>query len=136
MIGDGAYLLRKVKLAPVKQVHEIGFIPHHGSEKYVDWQSLCDSIGIQFISPKQPVDDFLVQLKSCKRVISEAMHGAIVADAMRIPWTPVKFSPFFCEEKWYDFAECMQLKLRFHSLPFYCQKKCQFQKRLQLRVKK
>jgi len=136
VIGDGAYLLRKVKLAPVKQVHEIGFIPHHGSEKYVDWQSLCDSIGIQFISPKQPVDDFLVQLKSCKRVISEAMHGAIVADAMRIPWTPVKFSPLFCEEKWYDFAECMQLKLRFHSLPFYCQKKMPVSKALAIASKK
>ncbi len=136
VIGDGAYLLRKVDLPIVEKTHEIGFIPHHGSEKYIDWEALCKQLGVLFISPKQPVEGFLTQLKSCNRVITEAMHGAIVADAMRIPWTPVKFSPLFSEEKWHDFSESMQLKLDFYSLPFMSEKAMPFLKMLEIGSKK
>jgi len=136
IIGDGAYLLRKVELPAVDKIYDIGFIPHHGSEQYVDWQKICDQLGIQFISAKQPVEDFLKQLQGCKRVITEAMHGAIVADAMRIKWTPVKFSPLFSEEKWHDFSEAMQLNLHFHSLPFASQKKMPLLKMIEVGGKK
>lgn len=122
VIGDGAYLLRKIDLPKVDKSSKVGFIPHHGSEEYVDWGNICDQLGIKFISAKQPVDNFLNQLRSCEKIVTEAMHGAIVADAMRIPWVPVKFSPLFCEEKWYDFAESMSLNLTFNELPFYNQK--------------
>lgn len=97
-VGDGAYLLRKVDLPVPLEKSGIGFIPHHRSEDYIDWQSLCDDAGIKFISAKQPVEDFLLALQSCEKVVTEAMHGAIVADALRIPWIPVKFSPAFNEE--------------------------------------
>lgn len=136
VIGDGAYLLRKVALPAVEKLHDVGFIPHHGSEQYVDWSLICEQLGIQFISAKQPVESFLQQLNSCKRIVTEAMHGAIVADAMRIPWTAVKFSPLFCEEKWYDFAESMQLNLTFFQLPFVNQKPMPFLKMLEVGSKK
>lgn len=136
VIGDGAYLLRKVALPAAKQSNEVGFIPHHGSEQYVDWQSICDNLGIQFISAKQPVEDFLAQLRSCKRIVTEAMHGAIVADAMRIQWTPVKFSPLFCEEKWYDFSESMQLTPSFFQLPFISQKAMPLPKMIEVGCKR
>ena len=121
VIGDGAYLLRSVELPDAQQTNDIGFMPHHRSEQYIDWQPICDQLGIKFVSAVQPVDECLAQLRSCKRLITEAMHGAIVADAMRVPWTPVKFSPLFREDKWFDFAESMQLKLEFHALPFVYQ---------------
>ncbi|GHA43885.1 polysaccharide pyruvyl transferase family protein [Photobacterium aphoticum] len=117
-IGDGAYLLRKVALPVPEKKSGIGFIPHHRSEDFVDWQSVCDSAGLKFISAKQPVEDFLLDLQGCEKVVTEAMHGAIVADALRIPWIPVKFSPAFNEEKWYDFAESMNLNISFETLPF------------------
>ncbi|ASJ73005.1 Exopolysaccharide glucosyl ketal-pyruvate-transferase [Granulosicoccus antarcticus IMCC3135] len=135
-IGDGAYLLRKVDLPAVKQTNDIGFMPHHRSEQYIDWQTICDQLGIKFITAQQPVDDCLAQLRSCKRVITEAMHGAIVADAMRIPWTPVKFSPLFREDKWYDFAESMQLKLSFYPLPFINHQSMPFLKMVEVGSKK
>jgi len=122
VIGDGAYLLRKLELPVIEKSNEIGFIPHHGSEQYINWEDVCKKSGIKFISAKQPVESFLDELRSCKRIITEAMHGAIVADAMRIPWTPVKFSPLFCEEKWFDFSETMKLNISFHKLPFLSQK--------------
>jgi succinoglycan biosynthesis protein ExoV len=135
-IGDGAYLLRNIPLAPVEKQFDIGFIPHHGSEQYIDWQVVCDQLGIKFISAKQPVEAFLLQLRSCRKIVTEAMHGAITADAMRIPWIPVKFSPLFSEEKWYDFAECMEIELKFQVLTFISQNKMKLPKLIEIGAKK
>lgn len=136
IIGDGAYLLRKLELPAIIKNNDIGFIPHHGSEQYINWEEVCKIAGIKFISAKQPVESFLDELRSCKRIITEAMHGAIVADAMRIPWTPVKFSPLFCEEKWFDFSETMKLDICFHKLPFLSQNAMPFFKMLEVGGKK
>jgi len=135
-IGDGAYLLRNIQLPPVEKQFDIGFIPHHGSEQFVDWQLICDQLGIQFISAKQPVENFLVQLRSCRKIVTEAMHGAIVSDAMRIPWIAVKFSPLFREEKWYDFTECMEIKLKIHELTFISQTRMKLTKLIEVGAKK
>jgi len=136
IIGDGAYLLRNIQLPPVEKKIDIGFIPHHGSEQYVDWQLICDQLGIKFISPKQPVETFLTQLRSCRKIVAEAMHGAIASDAMRIPWIAVKFSPLFSEEKWCDFTESMEIELKFHQLTFISQKRMKLTKLIEVGAKK
>ncbi|WP_299017026.1 polysaccharide pyruvyl transferase family protein [uncultured Photobacterium sp.] len=135
-VGDGAYLLRKVTLPQAEKKSGIGFIPHHRSEDFIDWQSVCDKAGLKFISAKQPVDDFLVALQGCEKVVTEAMHGAIVADALRIPWVAAKFSPAFNEGKWYDFTESMAISLTFESLPFMAQFKMGFGKVFENATKK
>ncbi len=122
VVGDGAYLLREVEIPDSEVVTgRVGFIPHHRSEDYVNWDEICKAAGIEFISPKQPVEKFLSDIQKCERVVTEAMHGAIVADALRISWLGVRFSPSFNDEKWYDFAESMDIKLALHSLPFMSQ---------------
>jgi succinoglycan biosynthesis protein ExoV len=124
IVGDGAYLLRTVDIPkPSVEPSGVGFIPHHRSEDYIDWTSICESIGIKFISAKQPVDDFLIAIQSCDKIVTEAMHGAIVADAFRIPWVGTSFSPSFNTEKWFDFAEALEIDLKLHDLPFMSQYK-------------
>jgi succinoglycan biosynthesis protein ExoV len=135
IVGDGAYLLREVELPAVVKKYEVGFIPHHRSEDYVDWQEICKAANVKFISAKQPVDTFLDELRSCNKIVTEAMHGAIVADAMRVPWVAAKFSPLFNEEKWYDFAESMKIDLNIHLLPFYSQHKMRVGKLIENGIK-
>jgi hypothetical protein len=54
------------------------------------------------------VETVLGALETCEHVICEAMHGAILADALRIPWTRVTIEvPFYesdnsNEFKWND----------------------------------
>ncbi|WP_318433215.1 polysaccharide pyruvyl transferase family protein [Photobacterium leiognathi] len=138
VVGDGAYLLRKVDIKRDQNIPncDIGFIPHHRSEDFIDWRIVCEKVGIKFISPKQPVDDFLADVLSCNKIITEAMHGAIVADALRIPWVGAKFSPAFNEEKWYDFTESMDIKLSIHTLPFMSQKKMPIGKLIENYIKR
>jgi len=137
VIGDGAYLLKTLPQGNIEQSgKEIGFVPHHGSERYVDWQSVCDAAGLRFISPRQPVESFIGAIAQCKTVITEAMHGAITADILRIPWVAVSFAPNFNSEKWFDWAESMSVELRIHPLPMVYQQTPPFWRGLENRGKR
>lgn len=131
VIGDGAYLLKNLPQGNIKELGtDIGFVPHHGSERYVDWQSVCDAAGLRFVSARQPVESFLDSISNCRSVITEAMHGAITADLLRIPWVAVRFAPNFNEEKWFDWAESMSIDLRIQPLPMVYQQTPPFWKSL------
>lgn len=118
VIADGAYLLRNFYPISPKTGTEIGFIPHHTSELFVDWSKVCAKAGLKYITPKQNIESFIEELYLCKSVITEAMHGAIISDALRIPWKAIQFSPRFEFFKWYDWAEALNLKLDISPLPF------------------
>ncbi len=45
------------------------------------------------------------------------MHGAILADAYGIPWTPVKAYPHTTEFKWRDWGGSLDLDFSFTELP-------------------
>ncbi|MDL0433333.1 polysaccharide pyruvyl transferase family protein [Marinobacter sp. TBZ242] len=122
VIGDGAYLLKNLPEGHIEELGtDVGFVPHHGSERYVDWQSVCDAAGLRFISPRQSVESFLDSISHCKAVITEAMHGAITSDLLRIPWVAVRFAPNFADEKWFDWAESMSINLKIQPLPMVYQ---------------
>ncbi|TVO35951.1 polysaccharide pyruvyl transferase family protein [Vibrio algivorus] len=137
VVGDGAYLVTQVDYPKAQKIKgRVAFIPHHKSEDYIDWVSLCESIGLTFISTKQPVEDFLIALQQCEYVISEAMHGAIMADVLRIPWVGVSYSPLFEYEKWFDFSEALNIKLDVRSLPFITNKRFKISKNLKNSAKR
>lgn len=64
----------------------IGVMPHYHSLRAIDWDRLCRRLGCVFIDPRARVDHTIAAMRGCDRIITEAMHGAIVADALRIPW--------------------------------------------------
>jgi succinoglycan biosynthesis protein ExoV len=136
VVGDGAYLLRALQLNPVESSFKTAFIPHHRSEQYIDWETICDAAGLKLISTRQPVDTFISEVRSCKKVISEAMHGAITADAFRIPWIGTRFAPNFNEEKWLDWSEALKINLELHTLPMVYQKRQPLQRSLENYIKK
>ncbi len=120
VIADGAYLLRTlINFKNTEKKYKLAFIPHHRSEDYTDWSKICEQSGVQFISMRQPVEQVLQQMLEAETIITEAMHGAIVADALRIPWIPVSYSPKFMVEKWLDFSGALNLDLNVNALPFY-----------------
>src|SRR4030095_11684964 len=55
------------------------FMPHWQSEPDT-WKHVCAEIGIGFIDPRWHPDDVLDALHRTDRLVTEAMHGAIVAD--------------------------------------------------------
>lgn len=119
VLCDGAYLLRRIlNCEDFSHGNKIGFMPHNGSIDLFDWASECEKLGLHYISPEASVDCILEELKQCSKLITEAMHGAIVADALRIPWCAVSYSPRFLRFKWDDWASVLDVNLQIHQLPF------------------
>lgn len=117
-LGDAAILIRNVfTLDNVSSdATEIGFMPHFLSLDRGNWKDICMSTGITLVDPRNSVDDVLKSLSTCKLLITEAMHGAIVADALRIPWIAVLPFDNSNRDKWYDWAESLDIPLRRHTL--------------------
>ncbi|WP_373032374.1 polysaccharide pyruvyl transferase family protein [Sulfurovum sp.] len=118
-VADGALLINEIiPDSLIKKEDNVIYIPHHKSEDmYEGWEELCLDAGMKYVSPKWEVQDVLREIKNAKLVITESMHGAIVADSMRVPWIPVKAFPYINEFKWHDWGKSLEMDFRFHSLP-------------------
>lgn len=91
VVTDSAYAITLLK-SHAAQSHgsDVGFIPHYSTmRKSSQLPRAAADAGISFINPTAPVDSVLNNMSKCKHIICEAMHGAILADALRIPWTRV-----------------------------------------------
>jgi len=71
---------------------------------------------VNLIDARLPVDVIIHELQRSRVVITEAMHGAIAADALRIPWVPMMPLNSAHRAKWFDWAESMDIKLSRHRL--------------------
>ena len=115
-ITDPAILLadRRPKIDPSNTV---SFIPHWETSLSPLWREACAAANIRYIDPLAPVPEICAGLASSSLVIAEAMHGAIVADAFRLPWIPVSTTARFNRFKWQDWALSLGLSPIIHDLP-------------------
>lgn len=112
-ITDSAILVHKIdEEKVVRKKYKAAFMPHALSSFYAGkiWQEICNDLNIQYIDPQGAVNDVLSSIKACKMLITEAMHGAIIADLYRIPWVPVSSSEDILEFKWVDWCSSMNLQ--------------------------
>jgi succinoglycan biosynthesis protein ExoV len=118
-ISDGALLLPDViPLDEVPKEYEYSYMPHAGSlNMYDGWQELVESVGIHFIDPRQEPVVVFSELMKTELLLTEAMHGAIVSDTLRIPWIPVKTAKTVNEFKWKDYLHSVNLEYNPNVLP-------------------
>lgn len=108
-ITDGAALLKTFNYPETAKKYDHSFIPHHASTLFYNWKKICDESGYHYIDPSSDCEKVIEQILQSKVVIAEAMHGAIVADTLRIPWIPVKLYPTINSFKWRDWTESLNL---------------------------
>ena len=121
-ITDGGFLVAQVfkpeENAPKPhQAHS--FMPHiHSAHAATEcWQRICQQANIRYIDPRWPIKDVLNAINSSELLLAEAMHGAIVADALRVPWIPVTTSPRIYAFKWQDWCASIHLPYFPHHIP-------------------
>ncbi|WP_380872515.1 hypothetical protein ACFB49_34450 [Sphingomonas sp. DBB INV C78] len=118
-ITDSAALLATLpELAPRAAKRDaILFMPHHRTLVNSHWQKAAERAGMEFVDPCGRPERILEAYGRARLVVTEAMHGAIVADTLRIPWIPVIISPEVSVFKWRDWLGSIGLPYRPVNLP-------------------
>ncbi|GAA5034709.1 hypothetical protein GCM10011506_29240 [Marivirga lumbricoides] len=109
-VSDGAILLQFMEKKEDDKKYKFSFIPHWESMEKFNWETICEMSDVHYIKPTDSIDSVLSQIKQSEVVIAEAMHGAIVADALRVPWIPVKAYKGINFFKWQDWASSLNLE--------------------------
>ncbi len=115
-VTDPAVLVRAIDFQRSPKTRRISYMPHCSSARNVDWSRICERVGLGFIDPQQSVEEVLRGICSTEILITEAMHGAIVADALRTPWLPVASSAIL-ELKWHDWCQSLGLQYKPAKMP-------------------
>ena len=118
-VCDSAILLRVLDDLP-KPAEKVGvaLMPHFRSLRNANWRDLAKRAGFTLIDPRiDDVEIVLSQIAGADLVITEAMHGAIVADALRTPWIALEPTDVKHRMKWFDWAESLEINLNQCKLP-------------------
>lgn len=109
-IADGAILLSEIYSMPSSKRSRPLFIPHVNSHLSTGrlLSATADKLDMDYLSPGCDADEFIHAVAAAPFVVTEAMHGAILADTMRVPWLPVSLHEFH-EFKWRDWMDSMEL---------------------------
>jgi succinoglycan biosynthesis protein ExoV len=111
-ITDPAALLTQIFTVPAVKTGKVYFMPHHRSTSFADWKAVCAIAGLGYLDPAADVKETVEKIRGARMVVTEAMHGAIVADAFRVPWIPVECYDHILGFKWNDWCQSLQLPYR------------------------
>jgi succinoglycan biosynthesis protein ExoV len=80
------------------------FIPHWESAVAGLWPGICKTVGLSYLDPRGEAKAVIRAIAQSELIVAESMHGAILADAFRVPWIAVSTSRSINSFKWNDWA--------------------------------
>jgi len=110
--ADPGILVQRFARRGVTRTGAVSYMPHHRTAQLTDIEGLCRDAGLDFIDPRADVDAVLTRISASRALVTEALHGAIASDALRVPWVPVASAPWILPFKWRDYCESMDLPYR------------------------
>jgi succinoglycan biosynthesis protein ExoV len=118
-IGDPAMLLPLLGWA-AGDPKIVGFMPHFESMARGAWAEAAGIAGVELIDPRGDPAAIVGTIGRCRLLLAEALHGAIVADALRIPWVALRPIAPIHRAKWRDWADALDVDVRFQPIPASC----------------
>ena len=117
-IVDPAVLVADMpEFADLPKRYRRSFVPHWESAIAGLWPVTCATVGLNYIDPRGDAKDVIRQIAQSELVIAESMHGAILADAFRVPWVAVATSASINSFKWSDWAATVGVEHRPRRIP-------------------
>lgn len=87
---------------PTRGGSGVAFMPHCHAARAGQWEEVCRRAGVRYIDPARPVEEVLAAIARSDLLLAEAMHGAIVAEGLGVPWVPVTTADHVLTSKWDD----------------------------------
>jgi succinoglycan biosynthesis protein ExoV len=111
-IADGGLLIRRAYTDTASKEYPYSFMPHvqQAIEQSAFWSQICERAGIHYLDPRRPIQDILNLLNKTEVLLTEAMHGAITAEALRVPWIPIRTNSEVLTFKWVDWCSSVGLE--------------------------
>ncbi|MBD9375304.1 polysaccharide pyruvyl transferase family protein [Rhizobium sp. ARZ01] len=94
------------------KAHRKSFVPHWESTIAGLWPEVCATVGVNYIDPRGDAKEVIAEIARSEMIIAESMHGAILADAFRVPWVAVSTSPNINSFKWNDWTDTVGVTYR------------------------
>lgn len=116
-LTDGAILLPHVKPMKNDARHAVSIVPHWETIIRGRWPEVSEALGYNLIDPTQDISDIIESIAGSKLVLTESLHGAIVADAYGIPWLPFCTSGNFSFFKWEDWTTSVGIRVGIGLVP-------------------
>lgn len=115
VVTDAAMLLKNVYQPPtVKKRFKYSYMPHayFAWKAGKSWRRICESLGFGFIDARDSIENVLKAMNETEILLTEAMHGAIIADTLRVPWIPIRSASIISSFKWLDW--CLSLGMDYN----------------------
>lgn len=103
-VADPAILIRRLYAGSKRKMHKYSLMPHH-SNAGPTLKAICDEADIHYIDPLDSVESILDSISCTETLLTEALHGSIVADALRTPWIPIQTDSTIFTFKWQDWCK-------------------------------
>lgn len=117
-IVDPAVLVADMpEFANLPKRYKRSFVPHWESAVAGLWPVTCSTVGLHYIDPRGEAKDVIRQIAQSELIVAESMHGAILADAFRVPWVAVATSDSINSFKWRDWAMTVGVDHRPRRIP-------------------
>lgn len=110
-LTDGAILTPQLPDFPSHALGGGGIcvIPHFQTIAFGGWEAACQQAGLRLIDPRGTTAEVIAQVASADLVLTESLHGAILADTYGIPWRAFATSRNFGVPKWIDWTASVGL---------------------------
>ncbi len=115
-LGDPAALLPFTNLIPSVPRSGVGFMPHFESVAGGAWTKVAAAVGVRLIDPRGDPLAIAKAIGGCEVLLSEALHGVIVADTFGVPWIAIQPLAPVHRAKWHDWADTLNLRVAFQHL--------------------
>jgi succinoglycan biosynthesis protein ExoV len=92
-------------------------VPHFETIAFPGWDQAARMAGFDLVDPRGTPEKVIAALAGAGLVLTESLHGAILADAYGVPWHGFAVSRNFSTTKWTDWTASLQLDAHIAVLP-------------------
>lgn len=109
---DSGILIRRLFQREGPQSRQIAYMPHVSFIRQADqaWQMICEDLDLLLIDPRWSLESVMAAIAEAPLLLTEAMHGAIAAEAFGTPWVALQTSPRILTFKWQDWCASIGIK--------------------------